>query len=150
MKAKHFFTTLCFSLFFCCQNNKNANTTVSEVGCIESILAKDSELGKTRNHQCETITLHKTIENYTKAIQNLKFEDCPEEFNLAFKTHISAWNQMGEFTKTYSDLRGEMHDLFDSIEKTKDSLVFKPLLKTIWDTWADVEAAKSKHEKSQS
>ena len=32
---------------------------------------------------------------------------------------------------TFLILRGEMHDLFDHIEKSKDSSSFKPLLKAI-------------------
>lgn len=142
MKTNQLYTILFLLSLYCCQNSKKANITINETDCIESVLAKDSELGKTRNHECETITLHKTIENYTKAMQNLNFEGCPETFSTAFEGHISAWDSMGEFTKAYSDLRGEMHVLFDSIEKTKDSTQFKSFLKDIWDTWAEVEAAK--------
>ena len=42
-------------------------------------------------------------------------------------------------TDQYPNLRGEMHDLFDIIEKGKDSGAFKTHLKAIWDTWENVE-----------
>lgn len=139
MKTNQIYTMLFLLSLYCCQNSKKANTTISETECIESVLARDNELGKARNHDCETMTLPNTIEKYTIGMRALNFEGCPEAFSVAFKDHISAWDHMGEFTKRYSELRGEMHILFDSIEKTKDSSTFKPLLKAIWDTWADVE-----------
>ena len=143
MKHTLQFAALCLCVLFCCQNNKKTAPNLNEADCVSYILERDSELGKTRNHECETLTLHKTIDNYTEAMEHLNFEGCPEKFKSAFKDHISAWDAMGEFTKRHSGLRGEMHVLFDSIEKTQDSSKFKLLLKTIWDTWADVEAAQS-------
>ncbi|WP_369993918.1 hypothetical protein [Winogradskyella sp.] len=142
MKTIFIYTAFCVGIFFSCQNNQKANTNVSNADCIENVLAKDGELGKTRNHECEKIALHKTINNYVEGMRNLNFSGCPEKFSQAFKEHIAAWDNMGEFTKRHSDLRGEMHVLFDSIKKRSDSTTFKPLLKAIWDTWADVEAAK--------
>jgi len=44
-------------------------------------------------------------------------------------------------TDRYPDLREEMHDLFKKLETGKDAEVSKPLVKTIWATWAEVEQA---------
>ncbi len=43
--------------------------------------------------------------------------------------------------ETHPELRGEMHVLFDKLEKCADAETFKPLLKAIWDTWAEIETA---------
>ncbi|MFC0605551.1 hypothetical protein [Winogradskyella pulchriflava] len=130
MRTKLTLTMLYLVVLLSCQNKKKteSNSNISEKDCIDKILLDDSKLGKIRNHECETITLQKTIDNYVKAMRKLNFEGCPEEFSVAFKKHISAWNNMGKFTENYPELRGEMHDLFDSIEKSKDSATFKPLL----------------------
>ena len=56
---------------------------------------------------------------------------------------MKAWDEMQKFTKRYPDMRGEMHVLFDEIEKGKDKHTFKPILKEIWDTWAEVEKAQN-------
>lgn len=45
------------------------------------------------------------------------------------------------FVEKHPELRGEMHDLFDEVENSKDTNEFKPLLKEIWDTWGAVEVA---------
>ena len=49
------------------------------------------------------------------------------------------------FFKSFPDLRGEMHDLFNEIrkrdEKTKTKL--ESVEKEIWGTWAEVENAKA-------
>ncbi|NNE33177.1 MAG: hypothetical protein HKN40_12495 [Winogradskyella sp.] len=124
-----------------CINRGTKHITLNKTNCIENVIEKDSEFGKLRNHQCETKTLHTTIIDYTEAMRNINFENCPETFSVAFKNHITAWDSMGEFTKKYSELRGEMHNLFDSIKKTNDSLQFKILLKDIWNTWTHVEKA---------
>ena len=141
------FTTLsliCFCLLFNCEDKKTSvtNAKMTPKHCMESVLKQDDSLGKVRNHACERISLSKTIDQYANAINNLNYNACPNEFEEAFKKHAEAWIKMGIFTEKYPDLRGEMHDIFDSIEKTRDSSEFKPLLKSIWDTWAKVEAAK--------
>lgn len=142
LHLKLFMLTICIFMA-CSEKKKNTNTSKNNSkGCIEAILKKDDSLGKLRNHACKTISLDKTITQYVEAIDNLNFEGCPEDFKNGFQSHIKAWSKMSEFTESYSDLRGEMHVLFNTIEKEKDSAAFKPLLKAIWDTWAEIETAK--------
>ena len=109
--------------------------------CIDQILKSDSEYGKIRNHYCETFSLTKTIKLYVDNLSQLDFNDCPDEFTQAFRTHINAWEGMVEITDKYPSLRGEMHTLFDQIESGPDSLLFKPALNLIWSTWEAVEKA---------
>ncbi|WP_422103777.1 hypothetical protein [Winogradskyella sp.] len=136
---------ICFGLLIINCTDKKKNKVISKDTthyCINTVLKHDDSLGAIRNHACKRISLASTIEQYVNALNRLDFNACPENFHTAFKNHAKAWTKMGEFTTQYSNLRGEMHDLFDSIETTKDSLTFKPLLKAIWNTWADVEASK--------
>ena len=144
MRPIKLFVIIGLGLLVNCADAKKSkdSTTLSQKDCIDAVLKQDGALGKIRNHACETISLSKTIAQYVDAINNLDYEGCPDEFRKAFKSHTAAWSEMGKFTENYPDLRGEMHDLFDSIEKTKDSTTFKPLLKAIWDTWSSIEAAK--------
>ncbi len=125
-------------------NEKQGNTDAKINDCIERVIALDSSFGKDRNHDCEKISLSATITKYTNRLSELSYDGCAEEFKVAFQGHIKAWQNTMKVTDNYPDLRGEMHDLFDQINTTKDSTVFKPLVKDIWDTWADIEAAMKK------
>ena len=109
--------------------------------CIETVIAADEKLGSIRNHACEKISLAQTISEYVKALDAVDFTDCPKAFTKTFGLHINAWRAMIPLAEKYPDKRGEMHDLFDELEKGADAETFKPLLKDIWDTWALVEEA---------
>mgnify|MGYP007073270431 CR=1 FL=1 len=109
--------------------------------CIQRIIDADNVLGKTRNHACETISMAETIQNYADGMAKLDFRGCPPDFAKAFERHRQAWIDMIPLVEKYPDMRGEMHVLFDQLEKGPDAETFKPLLKAIWDTWAEVEAA---------
>ena len=126
------------------EQQETKGPTAAEQQCIQNVIALDDSLGTIRNHACETISLSETIEHYAAAMEKINYEDCPEEFAVAFVKHRQAWMAMTAVTDKYSDLRGEMHTLFDQIEKGKDSTLFKPLLKNIWDTWGAVEPFSSK------
>jgi hypothetical protein len=117
----------------------------AEQQCIQQVIALDDSLGTIRNHNCETISLSETIDQYAAAVEKINYKDCPEDFAKAFVKHREAWMAMKTVTDKYPNLRGEMHTLFDQIEKGKDSTLFKPLLKDIWDTWAEVEPFISKN-----
>jgi hypothetical protein len=108
---------------------------------ISAIIAQDDSLGVVRNHACETIPLAQTIRDYTEALAGLDYSDCPENFTSAFASHRQAWEQLIPFAEQYPDLRGEMHDLFDQLEKGPDAERFKPLVERIWETWREVEKA---------
>lgn len=130
----------CFLFFVSCNRQKKGNNDPSE--CITQILRADDSLGKIRNHECETKTLTKTIKNYAGRLSSLDFSQCPDTFSKAFKGHIKAWNEMLVVVKSHDTLRGEMHDLFDQIAISKDSIIFKEKLNAIWSTWSEVEKSK--------
>ena len=124
--------------FGCKSDNPNLGKSSND-DCIERILAEDSRLGTKRNHECERIPLDQTIQLYIDSLLRLDFNGCPENFKSAFLHHIEAWNNMIPITRSHGELRGEMHDLFDIISSDQDSTEFKVRLKSIWDTWGEVE-----------
>ena len=140
-----FFLFTCFWLFSCNpsvseqQDSSVLPDSLKTAQCIKEVFALDDSLGSVRNHACESIPLSETIINYTTALKSLNYQQCPKAFAQAFNTHWKAWDEMIPVVNKYPDLRGEMHDLFDQIEKGPDSSTFKIKLKAIWDTWAIVE-----------
>lgn len=110
--------------------------------CMQKIIEQDSVLGFLRNQQSKQWPLSAAISNYVDATNGLKMNRCPPAFAAAFKSHMGAWQQMIAVTDNYPHLRGEMHELFNRLEKEKDSTLFKLKLKQIWDTWAEVEKAR--------
>lgn len=120
---------------------KKVNENDQAINCMERVLKLDDSLGSIRNHSSEKVSLSKTIADYTYALDNLNYEYCPEDFKSAFKKHAKAWQDMIMVTNQYPDLRGEIHDLFNQIEVSSDSLLFKNKLKQIWDTWSIIEDA---------
>lgn len=138
----YFMVSLLGLLMTSCRQKDSKAAVLTSKECVDYIFKKDDSLGTVRNHACEEISLSETIKQYTSSLNELDFTNCPDDFSDAFNTHITAWNEMIEVTDKYPDLRGEMHDLFDSIEKGKDSIVFKSRLKAIWDTWGPIEKAK--------
>ena len=126
-------------LVYACKSEK---AKITPTDCVENILKKDDSLGTVRNHSCKEISLSKTITQYTSSLNRLDFSTCPEKFTTAFKLHITAWGEMIAVTNNHESLRGEMHDLFDKIETSSDSVIFKEKLKAIWDTWDEIEKSK--------
>ena len=110
---------------------------------IERIFAKDSFLGNVRNHASEKIPLKDALNNYTSELESLDYTNCPENFISAFQDHINAWKKVAEISSKYPSLRGELHDIFLQLEKSKDSIEFKSLVKQVWDTWSKVEESAS-------
>ncbi len=108
--------------------------------CMDRALILDDSIGKIRNHACENLSLSSAITNYVDVIDQMDFKNCPEAFKIAFKNHTTAWRYMTDITDKHSELRGEMHDLFEEIEMNSDSVAFKKALKQIWDTWAVIES----------
>jgi hypothetical protein len=107
--------------------------------CIRIVLSKDTSLGSKRNNDCKEVSLSTTIDRYVDSLSVMDFSQCPSLFTEAFKDHIQAWKNMKQITDSFPDLRGEMHELFDQIELTKDSTIFKDLLANVWYTWEVVE-----------
>jgi len=127
-----------------CTTQKQKSTpdsSINEKSCMDQVIAIDNDIGGTRNHNCEVMSLSETIKIYTAGIDKIDFKGCPSDFSKAFDDHKKAWTAMLAVTDKYPDLRGEMHDLFKILEEGKDKDSFKPLLAKIWSTWADVEKA---------
>ncbi|MFN0034398.1 MAG: hypothetical protein ACKVUS_04975 [Saprospiraceae bacterium] len=131
-------------LFSCQQAATPAQKAVPDQqskDCIAHAIALDDSLGKARNHACEAIGLSETIRQYATGMGKINHQNCPAAFTEAFKKHREAWLALIPITDQYPELRGEMHDLFKQIEAGEHAAQFKPLVKTVWDTWAEVEAA---------
>ena len=126
--------------------NKDSVTSNSAIktstSCIEQIMEQDSVLGNIRNHSSEMGSLSDAITDYTQDLEALDYSQCPEAFTKAFQQHIDAWKKVTLITDKYPALRGELHDIFSELEKSKDSVEFKALVKEVWDTWALVEESK--------
>lgn len=130
-------TTACRSA----SHTQASRAITSPEDCIQHIIALDDSLGRIRNYACETISMAATIRNYAEGMKKADFRQCPPEFSAAFERHRQAWLNMIPLVEKYPDMRGEMHVLFNQLELGKDAATFNPLLKNIWDTWAQVEAA---------
>ncbi len=110
-------------------------------GCMAEAIALDDSLGYIRNHACETLPLSQSIRQYAAAIESIDFRGCPEPFSAGFKKHAAAWLALLPVTDQYPDLRGEMHTLFKQLESGRHAEQFKPLVKSVWDTWGEIEEA---------
>lgn len=119
----------------------NTPLTVNKkpINCIQQIFEQDSIYGHIRNHASEKIPLSEVINNYTKDIKSLDFTQCPPQFKSAFDQHIDAWLDFKNVSDQYPSLRGELHDIFDMIGKTKDSTAYKAGLNQIMETWKVVK-----------
>ena len=120
--------------------SKNSKDKLAEQ-CIEDIIARDDVLGSIRNRSCEEISLSETILNYVKEIEKMDFSYCPKYFKVAFTRHIQAWKDMIPVTDHFPTLRGEMHDLFEQIDRSDHGQAYKTVLSNIWSTWDEVEEA---------
>ena len=110
---------------------------------ISTILTRDGELAAIRDHACEDTTLSATIRQYVAGIDALDFSGCPAEFTGAFRRHRDAWENSIAFFGQFDSLRGEMHLLFETIERGGESqkAAYEKELKAIMDTWSEVETA---------
>jgi hypothetical protein len=126
----------------CTSRSSNANQE-NHSECIDRVLMLDDSLGTIRNHECERISLSRTIENYVNGLRAINFDGCPKEFKQAFDAHIQAWINVTETTDNYPDLRGEMHQLFDKLGQSPDSGAFNKQVAEIWSTWGNIEKIKN-------
>lgn len=113
------------------------------VVAMEAVFAADSAMGARRNHAPETDSLAAAVETYVRDLETLDFSVCPPEFARAFAGHREAWRQSLPFWRRFPDLRGEMHDLIEEIrrQEPEQEAELDSVLKQIWDTWGEVEAA---------
>ena len=87
--------------------------------------------------------LHLGIEAYARGLEGLDFGGCPEEFVDAFAEHREAWRASVPFFERHADLRGELHDVFETIRGYggDEQAQLERHEEAIWSTWAEVEAA---------
>ena len=85
--------------------------------CMDEIMKGDAEFGKARNHDPESMPIHQAIATYVENIRSMDYSNCPTEFTKLFHAHIDAWQELVPHTEPFAELRGEMHDVFDQIEK---------------------------------
>lgn len=135
---------LIFMLLTGCKDSVKKTTshqefTQQEARCIKRVLAEDDSLGSIRNEAGRNMPVSKSILQYTKTLKALNFQECPPRFKEAFEQHRVAWEEMLQVTDKYSSVRGELHEVFDSIAVSKDSAEFKTRLDKIWSTWESVE-----------
>jgi len=109
--------------------------------CMARAIALDDSLGIVRNHACKAISLSETIRQYAEGIGQITRMGCPTAFTEGFQKHREAWLALVSVTDQYPDLRGEMHTLFKQLEAGSHAGQFKPLVKAVWDTWGEIEAA---------
>ena len=121
------------------QNNSDSTVDLKRAKCVEQIFVKDSILGDVRNHASENLPLSEALNNYTKELESLDYSSCPDSFITAFHKHIEAWKMVTKISDKYPSLRGELHEIFEELEKGKDSTEFKYLVKQVLDTWTIVE-----------
>ena len=131
-----FFSTLL--LAFACQSDRSVEASA----CIERVLAVDDSLGGIRNDATNNIPMGHVVRVYVRDLERIDFTDCPEKFTANFNEHIEAWKQIVPILDKHDDLRGEMHDLFDQLEKNEDAALFRERLAAIWSTWDKVEKEK--------
>lgn len=117
----------------------NSVMSKTQTECMKRILAVDNSLGTIRNHACESIPLSEAIKQYVNSLKQIDFTGCSNQFEQAFKEHETAWLTILEITDKYPDIRGEMHDLFDTLKEGEDGEKFSTLLQSVWDTWREIE-----------
>ena len=117
------------------------------VAAIQNAIAADARLSGTRNEATREQPLSTAIEEYVAGLKALDLDAAPQDFRDALATHREAWVKIGAYLKDFSELRGEMHDVFDKVRvETNTTLAeFTRLEKALFDTWADVEASLEKH-----
>lgn len=123
------------------KKNVETNRSNQEKACMEKVIQLDDSLGEIRNHSSENISLSETITNYVNQLHKIEFENCPEDFTMAFSNHADAWLSIKPITDNYPEMRGELHEIFSQLENSKDSSEFNRLVKNIWATWEEVEGA---------
>ena len=76
-------------------------------------------------------------------LEALDFRGCPGEFVDAFTEHREAWLASVPFFEPHADLRGELHDVLETIRGygTEERTLLEEHEETIWSTWHKVEAA---------
>lgn len=114
---------------------------------IRTVLEADTELGSVRNHAPESMPLAEAVRAYVRGLDAIDFDECPPDFTAAFRRHRDAWQESIPYFEEHDRMRGELHDLFDKIRavSVEARMGIESIEKSIWGTWAEVEAAVDRH-----
>ncbi len=135
----------CLTVAACAMNVPSESPPAA--AAIRAVLEEDSKLGGVRNHAPESMPLAEAVRAYVRSLDAIDFGNCPPEFTSAFKRHRDAWHESIRYLEEHDEIRGEMHDLFDRIRGVSaDARTrIEAVEKSIWGTWAEVEAAAERH-----
>jgi hypothetical protein len=122
-----------------------AGTEAPSAEAIRIIMAADEKLGDIRNHACEDTTLAETVRRYVAGLAALDFSRCPEDFTAAFRAHRDAWEATISFFDQFGELRGEMHELLETIEQGEKAPALQSYIRPVWDTWGKVDSIARKY-----
>lgn len=116
---------------------------------IQAVMAADHRLGTIRNHASEDAPIARAVEAYVAGLDALDLGQCPQDFVQALTLHRNAWHDAIGFFEQYSELRGELHDVFEAIRGQDDTsrAGLEAVEADIWGTWAEVEASMKKYPK---
>ncbi len=110
------------------------------------VLEIDRVLAAQRNQMPQTLPPADAIDAYVTGLAAIDFTNCPQDFADAYEKHRQAWAAAIPLLKEHSQLRGELHHLFDQMRQL-DPAVGEQLnshLQSISDTWSDVETTLSR------
>ena len=86
------------------------------LSAVEQVLIVHSDLAKQRDLGSKNASLESAISQYTNRSSEFDLKDCPKDFRTAIQNHIQVWKDSQSYFSQYSDLRGELHDLFAEIK----------------------------------
>ena len=115
---------------------------------IRAVIEADYALGSIRNEAPRHAPIATAIEEYVKGLDALDLVRCPPDFVTALRRHRDAWFNSITFFEQHSELRGELHEVFEAIHaKGRASHEgMQDVEADIWDTWSDVEASIQRHD----
>lgn len=78
------------------------------------VMKKDTEVGKRRDALSQNASSFQRvscIQSYCDEVRSLDMSDCPASFRVAYRHHISAWQDMAEALRQFPDT-GPIEDFF--------------------------------------
>jgi ketosteroid isomerase-like protein len=115
---------------------------------IQRAITQDEILGSVRNEACHRRPIADVIADYVEALDLIDLDACPSDFAHALRAHRDAWHASIPFFTGFAELRGEMHEVFESI-RARDATsrtTLEAAEARIWGTWSDVEKSVERHQ----
>jgi len=136
-----------FMMLCLCMNSGFAQQSEDNAAAIRAVIKQDYQLGSIRNERPRHAPIAQAIKDYVAGLDALDLDGVPPDFKTALLRHRDAWFESIEFLRQYSQLRGELHEVFETIH-AKDEASHAGLLDVeanIWSTWAEVEVSMQHH-----